>query len=74
MKTLSTKQIASIVDIDRVTLERWLKDRKIKMPKMVRIGSRRFRLWSWGDLKRIRQFKAENYRKGRGRKRRKGNK
>lgn len=74
MKTLSTKQIASIVDIDRVTLERWLKDRKIKMPKMVRIGSRRFRLWSRGDLKRIRQFKAENYRKGRGRKRRKGTK
>jgi hypothetical protein len=74
MKSLSTAQIAAQVGIDRVTLERWIRDDKVKLPKTIAIGSRRFRLWTAADVQRVRQVKARTYRKGRGRKpRQKGN-
>ena len=71
MKTLSTLQVAAKVGVDRVTLERWISARKVKLPKTVTIGSRQFRLWTESDVERIRRFKEQNYCKGRGRKPRK---
>jgi excisionase family DNA binding protein len=68
MKTLSTPEVAQLVGVHEVTLERWLATRKIASPKQLRTGRRTVRLWTNQDAERIKKFKQENYRKGRGRK------
>ena len=68
MSAFSTVQVAKAVGIDRVTLERWLRYGKVKMPKRVRIGTRDFRLWSQADVKRLKKFAADHKFEGRGRK------
>lgn len=68
MKTLSTIEVAKKAGIDRATLERWLAGGKIARPKSLRIGEKEFRNWTDADVERVRKFKQENYRKGRGRK------
>jgi excisionase family DNA binding protein len=60
---MSTLDVASVVGIGRATLERWLRDGRIRAPQTIRIGRRRFRLWTNGDLEAIREYKASNYRK-----------
>jgi excisionase family DNA binding protein len=68
MKTLSTPEVAKLVGIHQITLERWLAAEKIPSPKKLRTGRRIVRLWTNRDVERIRKYKQENYRKGRGRK------
>ena len=57
-----------MIGINRVTLQRWLIDRKVKEPKKVRMGGVEVRIWTDQDIERLRHHKRENYRKGRGRK------
>ena len=57
-----------MIGINRVTLQRWLIDGKVKEPKKVSTGGVEFRIWTPSDVERVRKFKQENYRKGRGRK------
>ena len=64
MKLFSTAEAAEIVDVNRVTLQRWLAQGKVQAPK-VRYG---VRLWTELDIGRVRRYKQENYCKGRGRK------
>ena len=54
-----------------MTLERWLSGGKLEAPKIIRFGRNEFRNWTPADVERVKQFKAENYCKGRGRKPRK---
>ena len=61
-------QVAKAVGVTRVTLERWLSSGKIQKPKAIRIGSATFRQWTGADVEKVRKYKQENYRKGRGRK------
>ena len=68
MSPMSTEDVARKVGINRVTLERWLSDGKVAVPKKLRIGRSEFRNWTDADVERIRKYKAANYRKGRGRK------
>ena len=68
MKALSTPEVAKAAGIDRVTLERWLASGKLQGPAELKSGKRIVRLWTKADVERVRRFKAENYRKGRGRK------
>jgi len=68
MTPLSTLEVARMVGIGRGTLERWLKEGKIPMPKPLHVGRKAFRNWTASDIERVRKFKTENYRKGRGRK------
>ena len=57
-----------MIGINRVTLQRWLIDGKVKEPKKFSNGGVECRIWTTRDVERIRKFKRENYRKGRGRK------
>lgn len=66
--TLSTAEVAKKAGIDRATLERWLAGGKIARPKSLHIGRKVFRNWADADLERVRKYKRQNYRKGRGRK------
>jgi excisionase family DNA binding protein len=68
MASLSTQDVARKVGIHRVTLERWLSSGELKTPKTIRFGKNEFRNWTPADVERVKRFKMENYRKGRGRK------
>ena len=71
MSPLSTAEVALRVGINPATLERWLSSGKLKSPRKVRVGQRNFRIWLERDIERVKKFKQENYRKGRGRKKKK---
>lgn len=68
MSPRNSEDVAKEVGIGIATLERWLAQGKIPLPKTVTIGARRFRLWSERDIERLKKHKAMFYRKGRGRK------
>jgi len=68
MAPLSTEQVAKQVSIGRVTLERWLASGRLKQPKVIRFGRFRLRNWTAADVERVRRYKEQHYRKGRGRK------
>jgi excisionase family DNA binding protein len=68
MRYLSTKEVARKVGIGRGTLERWLSTGKVRAPRTAQIGKGRFRYWLDVDVERVREYKRQNYRKGRGRK------
>ena len=65
---LTTANAAKAVGIARHTLQRWIKEGKVKAPKPILRGGRGVRLWSDDYMKRLAQVKAITYRKGRGRK------
>jgi predicted site-specific integrase-resolvase len=68
MKTLSTKEVAEKVGVNRVTLQRWLLSGKLNEPHRVKLAGVDVRIWTESDLERVRRYKETHYRKGRGRK------
>ena len=68
MKTYSTKQVADMVSVHRVTLQTWLLAGKIEEPRRIKIGGIDARIWTDRDVERVRKYKEKFYRKGRGRK------
>jgi predicted site-specific integrase-resolvase len=68
MSPLSTFEVAKKIGINKATLERWLASGKVRQPKILRIGRKAFRNWNDADIEGLRNYKQENYRKGRGRK------
>ena len=67
MVPLSTKEVAKQLGIARSTLELWIQQGKVK-PKKVQIGEQEYRLWTEGEIERVRRVKKKTYRRGRGRK------
>ena len=67
-QSLTTAGAAKAVGITRQTLQRWIRERKLKVPKPTLRNGRGVRLWSDADVRRLAQVKMETYRKGRGRK------
>jgi hypothetical protein len=57
-----------MVKVDKQTLLRWLWAGKIPEPRLIENGGQKIRLWTDGDVKKVRTYKEANYRKGRGRK------
>lgn len=68
MKTYSTAEVARIVEVHKATLLRWLYAGSIPEPRRQSNGGVDFRIWTEHDVERVRRYKAANYRKGRGRK------
>ena len=68
MTTYSTGQVATKLGIGKKTLLRWIYAGKITEPKIVKTPASMIRVWSDADLKRVARYKEQNYRKGRGRK------
>lgn len=67
MATYSTPEAARKCGIHHITLQRWVSEGRIKAPRLQRIGGVVVRLWDDRDVERVRKYKQENYRKGRGR-------
>ena len=68
MRSYSTKQVTQMVGIGRMTLLRWLKRGTLREPRRIRNGGIDARVWTDLDVERVREYKLNNYRKGRGRK------
>ena len=64
---VSTQQAARLTGIGQATLQRWVKTRKLKAPKLTRVGGVPVRLWSKRDVARIRRHKERFYGQGKGR-------
>ena len=71
MRSYFTGQVARMVGIHKVTLKRWLLDGKVREPRRISNGGIQARIWTDRDVERVRKYKAANYRKGRGRKKKK---
>ena len=68
--TYFTAQVARMVGIHKVTLQRWLLSGKVAEPRKIRNNGVEVRIWTDRDVERVRKYKAANYCKGRGRKKR----
>lgn len=72
MKTYTTEEAASAVKISRATLQVWIAAGKISGPPVQIVEGKAVRLWKSEDIARLRTVKASIYRKGRGRRPKKG--
>jgi len=70
---LTTAEAAKRVGIHQVTLQKWIAAGKLKAPKPTLIGAVGYRLWSAKDVAALRKVKQAIYRRGRGRKKKSGN-
>jgi len=63
----STREAAKRLRIGFSTLSQYISERKIPIPKLVRVGGVRVRLWSEDDIQKVRKIlpKIANGRKGR---------
>ncbi len=64
---VSTQKAARLTGIGQATLQRWVKSRKLKAPKLMRVGGVPVRLWSERDMARIRRHKKRFFGQGKGR-------
>ena len=71
MRTYFTGQVARMLGIHKVTLQRWLLSGKVPEPKRIRVNGGETRIWTARDVERVKKYKASHYRKGRGRKKKK---
>jgi excisionase family DNA binding protein len=69
---LTTAEAAKRVGIHQVTLQKWIAAGKMKAPKPTLIGAVGYRLWSAKDVAALLKVKRAIYRKGRGRKKKNG--
>ena len=68
-RTYSTQEVAELVGIHRLTLQEWLSAGKVRPSHAIPMkGGRTLWRWTQADVRKVRKFKATNYRKGRGRK------
>ena len=63
VKVYSTKEVADMLGVHKLTLLRWLYAGKVREPKHVRIATQNHRFWSSRDVARLKKFKEKNYRK-----------
>jgi DNA-binding transcriptional MerR regulator len=68
VKSYSTAQAAQVLNIGRQTLHRWMASGAVSPPRRSKVGGVTVRIWTDGDVERVRKYKQKNYRKGRGRK------
>jgi predicted site-specific integrase-resolvase len=69
---LTTTGAARKAGINRVTLQEWIRTGRVKAPRLVLRNGRAVRLWSQADIEKLQAVKRQTYRRGRGRKKKKG--
>jgi predicted site-specific integrase-resolvase len=67
-KTYSTEQAAKMAKVHWTTLHRWLRAKKVRPSIAVPLNGRTLWRWTDADVEKVRKYKQEHYRKGRGRK------
>jgi len=61
MPTFSTVKVAKMLGIGWSTLYRWIVDGKVKAPPVQSLNGLEIRLWSEGDIERLKKYKKEHY-------------
>lgn len=67
-KTYSTKEVARKVGVHWVTLHKWIAAAKIRPSQRIEMNGGKHWRWTKSDIAKVHRYKAEYYRKGRGRK------
>ena len=60
MSPRSTADVARLVGVGPASLERWLAQGRVPVPKRIRIGTRMFRLWTSQDIKQVKKVISRN--------------
>ena len=68
--TYSTKEVARKVGVHWVTLHKWIAAGKIRPSHQLGMNGGKHWRWTEKDIAKVMKYKANNYRKGRGRKKR----
>jgi DNA-binding transcriptional MerR regulator len=63
MAQYSISQAARLLEIHRATLHRWIEKRLVPQPVTQEIAGSQLRYWTEEGLARLREYKAQNYRK-----------
>ena len=61
MKAYSISEAARILGVDRRTLQRWVRERRIPVPTTQVIAGIRLRFWTENDLAELKDYKATRY-------------
>jgi len=61
MPTFSTVKVAKMLGIGWSTLYRWIVDGKVKAPPVQSLNGLEIRLWTEGDIERLKKYKKEHY-------------
>ena len=68
MEAYSISETARILGVDRRTLQRWVRDRRIPVPTTQIVAGVRLRFWTGNDVAKMKEYKAARYwGKGKGR-------
>lgn len=67
-KTYSTKDVARRVGVHWVTLHKWIAAGKVRPSHQIGFNGGKHWRWTEQDIARVMKYKAKNYRKGRGKK------
>ena len=59
MKCVSTRQAAKLVGIDRSTIQKWIRLKRVDAPKVTLQGRRKVRCWSKAGLAQLRELKRK---------------
>jgi excisionase family DNA binding protein len=61
MLTYSISEAARVLQVDRRTLHRWIREKQIPTPSTQTISGIRCRLWTEAEMKKLKAYKAANY-------------
>jgi excisionase family DNA binding protein len=65
MNAYSISQAARLLKVDRRTLQRWIRDKRIPAPATKTMAGVQFRFWTEKDFQKLKEHKAHEYwRKG----------
>lgn len=68
MKAYSISEAARVLGVDRRTLQRWVRERRIPVPTTQVLAGVRLRYWTENDMAKLSEYKAARYwGKGKGR-------
>ncbi|HMI53382.1 MAG TPA: hypothetical protein VK525_17850 [Candidatus Saccharimonadales bacterium] len=72
MSTYSTVEVSELVNVSWDTLNRWIREKKFRVPAVKAVGRVKIRLWTQDEVAEVLKYKEQHYRgKGGHKKRRK---
>jgi excisionase family DNA binding protein len=61
MPTYSTVEVAELVGVSWDTLSRWIREKRFSVPPVQSIGRIKVRVWTEGDVEKVRNYKTDHY-------------
>jgi predicted site-specific integrase-resolvase len=72
MPPYSTVEVAELVDVSWDTLNRWIREKKFRVPPVKAVGRVKIRLWTQDEVAEVLKYKQQHYR-GKGSRKKRGN-